>query len=65
MDNKKLLEINNLLNELINAAPCGGGPCIGHMNCEFGENGCYGESCAIEDVQEAIALMMYKNSRNQ
>jgi len=54
MFEKDLEELNRLLDLLIHAAPCKGGACIGHLNCEFGENGCYGESCAIEDVQNAL-----------
>ncbi len=46
--------LNRLLDEVMKLAPCKGGRCVGHMNCEFGENGCYGESCAIEDVQAAL-----------
>lgn len=65
MDNKKLEEIKNLLSELMQDAPCKGGACVGHMNCEFGENGCYGESCAIEDVQEAIDCMIFSNNRKK
>lgn len=48
-----------LLDNLMGLAPCGGtGACIGHMNCNFGENGCYGESCAIEDVKDGIVAIM-------
>lgn len=59
-------ELLSLLQELMELAPCGGtGPCVGHMNCEFGENGCYGESCAIEDVKNGIeAIMASKNYFN-
>ena len=47
------------LDNLINQAPCKGGSCIGHQNCEYGINGCYGEECAIEAVQKGI--IYYKN----
>lgn len=47
------------LDNLINEAPCKGGPCLGHQNCEYGVNGCYGEECAIETVQKGI--IYYKN----
>lgn len=54
MDDKELDELDNMLALLLKMAPCKGGACVGHQNCEFGENGCYGESCAIEDVQNAL-----------
>lgn len=54
MSNEKLDKLSSLLDELLQIAPCNGGPCVGYMNCEFGENGCYGSSCAIEDVQNAL-----------
>ena len=54
MDTKDFDTINRLLDEVMKLAPCKGRGCVGHMNCEFGENGCYGESCAIEDVQKAL-----------
>lgn len=54
MNEKDLRRLDELLDLLIKVAPCNGGACVGHMNCEFGENGCYGESCAIEDVQRAM-----------
>lgn len=54
MSERDLNELDRLLGALLEAAPCKGGSCVGCMNCEFGENGCYGESCAIEDVQAAI-----------
>lgn len=54
MNQKKLNKLSDLLDELLNAAPCHGGACVGYMNCEFGENGNYGSSCAIEDVQSAL-----------
>lgn len=54
MSNEDLTKLSNLLDSLLEIAPCKGGACIGHQNCEFGENGCYGESCAIVDVQNAL-----------
>lgn len=54
MSEKDLSQLDQLLCALLRAAPCKGGACLGHMNCEFGGNGCYGESCAIEDVQSAM-----------
>lgn len=50
MTNSDLNKLRSLLFELMKCAPCKGGICVGYQNCEFGENGCYGESCAIEDV---------------
>ena len=54
-------DLNNLcllLDELKKCLPCKGGLCMGHQHCEFGENGCYGESCAIEDVTNAISYYL-------
>ena len=57
MTNKEKEQLSYLLEKLqMTEAPCKGGPCLGHMNCDFGENGCYGESCAIEDVINGIAI---------
>lgn len=53
--NKFYIQLDNLINQ----APCKGGPCIGYQNCEYGVNGCYGEECAIETVQKGI--IYYKN----
>lgn len=53
---EKLSELERLLDKLLLAAPCKGGPCLGHLNCEFAENGCYGTSCSIEDVQSAMLV---------
>lgn len=55
MSNEELDTLYNLLDGLMKVAPCKGGACVGHQNCEFGENGCYGSSCAIEDVQRALS----------
>lgn len=54
MNEKDINKLSELLDSLMQVAPCKGGPCIGYQNCEFGENGCYGGSCAIEDVQSAL-----------
>lgn len=35
--------------------------CVGYQNCEFGEDGCYGESCAIEDCMSAISYYYHEN----
>lgn len=32
-------------------APCHNGACVGHQQCEYGINGCYGEECAIDVVR--------------
>lgn len=54
MEQKELQRLDDVLDKLIKMAPCKGGACVGYQNCEFGENGCYGESCAIEDVQRGL-----------
>ncbi len=54
MNSEDLKKLDSLLDLLIKAAPCKGKICIGNQNCEFGENGCYGDSCAIEDVRNAL-----------
>lgn len=51
---ERIDEICHLLEGLKKYTPCHGGLCVGYQNCEFGENGCYGESCAIDDVMAAI-----------
>ena len=38
--------------------------CVGHQNCEYGENDCYGESCTIEDVISSINAIQ-KNLRKR
>lgn len=58
MNQKDFQQLDHLLDELMKAAPCRGGPCIGYQNCEFGENGCYGESCIIEKVQTVMASLI-------
>lgn len=54
MEKKELDKLSDMLDDLMKIAPCKGCACVGHQNCEFGENGCYGESCAIEDVRSAM-----------
>lgn len=49
------VQLDNLMTE----APCKGGACVGSQNCEYGVNGCYGEECAIETVQQGI--LYYQN----
>lgn len=41
-------------------APCHNGRCVGYQNCEYGINGCYGEECAIEIVQENADRKYYE-----
>ena len=48
---------------LMTEAPCHNTICVGHQNCEYGINGCYGEECAIEVVQEIAARKYYKMKR--
>ena len=33
-------------------APCHNGACVGHLNCEYGVGGFYGEECAIEIIRQ-------------
>ena len=33
-------------------APCYNGACVGHLNCEYGVDGSYGEECAIKIVRQ-------------
>lgn len=47
-------QLYRLLCKLQAEAPCHNRACVGHMNCEYGVNGCYGEECAIEIVQEGV-----------
>lgn len=62
MTKKNIEKLNDLLNELLTISPCRGKSCVGHMNCEFGENGCYGESCAIEDVISGLSVIQVDES---
>lgn len=62
MNENDLNNLYSLLDALIKCAPCNGGACVGYQNCEFGENGCYGESCAIQDVISASEI--YANCNN-
>lgn len=54
--NKLYIQLDNLINQ----APCKGGLCIGQQKCEYGINGCYGEGCAIEAVQQGIFYYLNK-----
>ena len=45
-------------------APCHNGVCVGHLNCEYGVGGSYGEECAIEIVRQE-ADMKYKELRKR
>lgn len=54
MNRRDLGDLSLLLNKLMRCAPCNGGACVGSQNCEFGEDGNYGESCAIEDVLSSM-----------
>lgn len=58
MTKSEHIKLCNLLDKLMQCAPCHGGQCLGHQNCVFGENGCYGESCAIEDVLDGIQYVL-------
>lgn len=60
MSDKDLEMLTKLLDDLIKEAPCKGGACVGHMLCAFGENECYGERCAIEDVKDALYTVRMK-----
>lgn len=42
-------------------APCHNCACVGHQQCEYGVNGCYGEECAIDVVREE-AVRRYKEN---
>lgn len=33
-------------------ASCHNGACVGHLNCEYGVGGSYGEECAIEIIRQ-------------
>ena len=57
------------LENLMKEAPCHDGACVGHQNCDYGVNGCYGEECAIEIVSnvaysayEKMIKEVYKNT---
>ncbi|MBQ6497088.1 MAG: hypothetical protein IJS58_05610 [Bacilli bacterium] len=38
--------------------------CSGYQNCEFGENGCYGESCSLEDAGSAMYYYYNQKENN-
>lgn len=46
------------LYDLMQDAPCHGKGCIGYQKCVFGIDGCYGSSCAIEEVLQGIAYQL-------
>lgn len=50
-----LLEL--LLDKLIQVAPCKMGACVGHLCCDFGVHGDYGETCSIADVKYGLSLI--------
>ncbi len=52
------------LNKLMKEAPCHNMACVGHQQCEYGINGCYGEECVIEVVQK-VATQKYYEMKNQ
>ena len=58
MNKDELTALRELLFKLQRLQPCYSRGmytgCVGYQNCNFGENGCYGGSCAIEDVLEYI-----------
>lgn len=48
-------DYDNLFRQLCNLqieASCHNGACVGHQQCEYGINGCYGSECAIEVVRK-------------
>lgn len=45
-------QLFRLLCKLQIEAPCHNGVCVGHLNCEYGVGGSYGEECAIEVVRQ-------------
>lgn len=53
-------QLYRLLCKLQEEAPCHNMTCVGHMNCEYGVNGCYGEECAIEIVQKVASMMEWQ-----
>lgn len=50
-------QLYRLLCKLQTEAPCHNRACVGYQNCEYGVNGCYGEECVIEIVQEVADMM--------
>lgn len=60
-------DYDHLFRQLCNLqieAPCHNGACVGHQQCEYGINGCYGSECAI-DVVRAEAERRYKDNLKQ
>ena len=52
---------NSLFGELCNLmeeAPCQGKACIGYQSCVYGISGCYGSTCAIEEVLKGITYQL-------
>lgn len=37
---------------LMQEAPCHNAACVGHQQCEYGIDGCYGSECAIDVVRK-------------
>lgn len=53
-------QLYKLLNKLQTEATCHNMGCVGRQSCEYGVNGCYGEECAIEVVQEVASMMEWQ-----
>ena len=55
MTNKDYDQLFRQLCNLRIEAPCHNMACVGHQQCEYGINGCYGSECAIEIVVSEAA----------
>lgn len=54
-------QILRLMSKLRTEAPCYNKRCVGHINCDYGINGCYGEDCAIDVIVTEVSQYMYRN----
>lgn len=57
MNEKDYDSLFRLLCKLQMEAPCHNGSCVGHMNCNYGINGCYGEGCSIDEVRSEAEIL--------
>lgn len=60
MTEKDYDQLFRQLCNLMIEAPCHNRGCVGFQQCEYGINGCYGEECAIEVVQNVAEQRYYE-----
>lgn len=64
MTKKEITQLYTLLDKLETEMPCKAKGCVGHLNCECGINGAYGEECAIDTIRNTLHYLYYTNNKN-